>query len=89
MEVDMNFGDVNEKLACHISKVRMLWPSNQQPLACLMVSPEGTQDGDKGGAHCQARTAVTPRGAPEETQAEKTQDAGPGELRFIGKEWLQ
>lgn len=58
-------------------------------MAAWTVSPEGTHDGDKGGAHCQARTAVTPRGAPEETRAEKTQDAGPGELRFIAKEWLQ
>ena len=55
-------------------------------MAAWMVSPERTQDGDKGGAHRQARVAVTPRGAPEETQDEKTQDTGPRELRFIARE---
>ena len=73
----MNFGDVNEKLACHISKVRMLWPSNQQPLACSMVSPEGPQDGDKTGcqtlSHCSHHTMVDAEG----TEHLEEQDSSP------------
>ena len=85
MEVDMNFGDVNEKLACHISKVRMLWPSNQQPLACLMVSPEGTQDGGRMGPIQLSAAAVPPVGHPKETEAENHRICGPRQLRYTSQ----
>ena len=55
-------------------------------MAAWMVSPERTQRGDKGGAHCQACIAVIPNGVPEETQDEKTQDTDPRELRYVAKE---
>ena len=41
-------------IACRISKQRMLQPSSHHIIAAPMVSPEGTQDGDKQAAHCQA-----------------------------------
>ena len=71
----MNFGDVNEKLGCHISKVRMLWPTNQQSLACPMVSPEGTQDGDKQADPLASHQPLQPPSTvhPERTQNGKEQ----------------
>ena len=49
-----------------------------QPSSGELVSPEGTQEGNKeylpSSSH---QTAVTPHGEPEETQDVKTQDTGP------------
>ena len=43
-----------KNVPCHISKQRMLQPSSHRIIATPMVSPAGTQDGDKWAAHCQA-----------------------------------
>ena len=60
------------KYCCSISKQRTLEPSSPEITAALTVSPEGTQDGDKGAAHCQAHLAVQWLQLPWTTHPEET-----------------
>ena len=60
----------------------MLQPLSHHITATQVVSPEGTQDGDKGAVPCQVHLAVSCCSYPltvhpEETQGEKTQDTAP------------
>ena len=66
-----------KNIACHISKQRVLQPSSHHITASLMVSPEGTQDGNMMPTIYQSTAAATPVVYPEKTQDEKAQDTGP------------
>ena len=82
------------KYCCRISKQRTLEPSSHEITAALTVSTEGTQDGDKGAAHCQAHPAVKwlqPPWTthPEQTHDEETHDTGPRERSCTSKAWFQ
>ena len=55
--------------------------------SCLMVTSEGTQAGDKECLPSSSQLLHPPTTVhPEGAQDEKTQDAGPRELRCIAKE---
>ena len=64
--------------ACQISKQRMSQSSAVPGIAKgELVSPEGTQEGEKTYHLAAIRLQSLPQGSPEGTQDVKTQDAGP------------
>ena len=65
--------------------------SHQATTAVPTVSLEGTQDGDKWAAGCQAPSHCShpPVVYPEGTQAGEKQDTGPRQLRCISKGYFQ
>ena len=65
-----------KNIACHISKQRMLQPPSHHIIATLMVSPEGTQDGEP--AAKPSATAATTTGHHEGIRMERRRILAPG-----------
>ena len=85
---------VHEKCCCHISKPRVLQPSSHHVIASRRVSPEGTQDGDKGTAS--AAPAAKPSATCSHPQLCTLRGLGVEKsrilarlLRCVSKEWFQ
>lgn len=82
-------GTWTDKAACYVSLQRMLQPSGHHITATRMVSPKGTQDGNKGCPPSRVNCGRHPDSAPKETQDEKADDPGPGEPRCTSEERFQ